>query len=290
MKRLKYYMYLRGIKIHLLSVLLVIIFISCKKDDYSNQTYLGKQNSVREYETTTWKYDVNSTMPFIKVPDSFYKKLSYDSILISEGLVINAYTIETVIPYNIAAKIITKPEVIKSSLNVVSEGQQYSLEDNLFNIFKDQKYLTTIVKDVTGPWLEDSQQLSIILSDSSSYTYLAKPLHVGDEWIRESRRYRNSNGVYELFQQECKVLCIERVIVKAGEFSAFKVEVMNHWVDIPSKSIRAYEYYTPDVGLVLKETDGIMSTLSIPLFGETTISTFHQKVRRELVNYSIIKY
>lgn len=65
---------------------------------------------------------------------------------------------------------------------------------------------------------------------------------------------------------------------------------MNHWVDIPSKSVRAYEYYVPDVGLVLEETDGIMSQASIPPFGEATITTFHQKERKELANYSFIKY
>ena len=290
MDKLNYFCYKLVTKSHFLIICSIILISSCQKYNDQNQTYLGKLNTLREYETTMWKYEVNSILPFIKVPSSLYKKLSYDSTFISEGLVVNSLTTETVIPYDISWKWISNPDLIKSVLFISSEGQQYNLEDNLRNIINNIDYYRTIVGGVTGLWLEDYQKLCLVFNDSTKYTILAKPLHVGDEWIRESRRYKNSNGIYELFQQECKVLALEHVVVKAGEFSAYKIEVMNHWVDLNSKSVRVYEYYVPDIGLVLQETDGITSQASIPPFGDASISTFHQKERKELVNYSFIKY
>jgi len=271
-------------------LLIYCIFLwGCQKDDDVFQCFLGKQNTVREYETTIWRYDLDSNLPFIKIPDSLYKKLAHDSTLISQGLVEYSLTTETVIPYDISYNLIKDPETAQSALQIILEGQSYDLEQNLRKIELNTKYTYTTMGGDCGIWIEKSNRLSEIFNDTTRHTFLIKPLSIGKEWVRESRKYKNSNGEYELFQQECKVLNIEHIKVKAGEFSAFKVEVTNHWVDIPSKSLRAYEYYVPDVGLVLEETDGIMSQASIPAFGEATISTFHQIKRKELVNYTFIK-
>lgn len=275
----------------------IVIFLSiscffltgCQKDDAIFQSFLGKKNTVREYETTVWRYDLDSNSPLIKIPDTLYKKLVYDSTLISQGMVEFSLTTETIIPYDLNFNIIKDLETAESALSINLEGQSYNLEQNLRNLELNIEYTLAVIGGDGGIWIENSNRLSQIIDESTKLTFLLKPLFVGKEWVRESRKYKNSNGEYETFQQECKVLSIEQIKVKAGEFSAFKVEVINNWIDIPSKSVRAYEYYVPDVGLVLEESDGIMSQAIIQPFGEVITCTFHQTNRKELVNYTFIK-
>ena len=278
-------------KICSLLLIFLPVLISCQKSDDSIQMYIGKQNTIREYETNEWKYDViNTTMPYINVPDSYYKKLSYDSILISQGLVSNLLTTEKVNPYDITSHNLSDPELLKSVLEINTEGEQYDLEFDINSIENNREYSKSIYAG-RGLWKEDSKELSMIFSDTSKYTYLVKPLYVGSQWIRDSYQYKD-NGLNQVFQLECKVVGIEHVMVKAGEFSAYKVEVLNHWVDIPSQSVRAYEYYVPDIGLVLEERDGTLGEARIPPVGEgdPTFFTYHQKYRKELVSYSFVKY
>jgi hypothetical protein len=280
-----------GTKIFILLLFSIPLLISCQKSDDSNQTYLGKQNTIREYETNEWQYEVNTTIPYIKVPDSYYKNLSYDSIPISQGLTSNLLTTEKVNPYDITSHSLNDPELIKSVLEINSEREQYYLEFDLNSIENNREFTKNISSDI-ALWKEDSKELSIIFSDTSKYTYLVKPLYVGSEWIRDSYKYID-NGVPQVFQLECKVLGIEHVSVKAGEFSAYKVQVLNHWVDIPSESVRGYEYYVPDVGLVLEERDGTLHEARIPPMGsggETTFYVYHQILRKELTSYNFVKY
>jgi hypothetical protein len=286
MKLLYYYPQFYRVKICSLLLIFILLLISCQKSDDTNQIYLGKQNTLREYETNEWRYEVNTTIPFITVPDSFYKKLSYDSIPITQGLVTNLLTSEKVNPYDIAAYNFTNPENIYV-INI--EGEQYNLEYDLKSIEENKEY-TKSKYTGGGIWKEDSKELSMILNDTLKWIYVVKPLYVGSEWVRRSFHYK-ADGVNQMFQLECKVLGIELISVKAGEFSAYKVEVLNHWIDIPSESVSAYEYYVPDVGLVLEESDGTISEAIIPPLGEgnPTTSTFHQKFRKELINYSFVK-
>ena len=76
--------------------------------------------------------------------------------------------------------------------------------------------------------------------------------------------------------------------IKAGKFSAYKIEVINHWVDLNFKSVRKYEYYVPNVGLILSESDGNIYRTVLNNGGSNTIY-FRQKERTELVNYNFIR-
>lgn len=275
---------------YLILVSAIILLHSCKKEDNSDNTYLGKPNTIREYETTTWRFEANTDIPLIKVPVSSYKKLSFDTILISKGVVLSSYSTERLVPYNTSSRLVTNPDLFIGAIQIISNGEQYDLEKDLEKISNNEEYsLTNIGGSIGVLWYEDGQQLSNIFNDTNKYVMLKKPLHVGDEWIRESRRYKNSNGDYELFQQECKVIGKELVEVKAGKFSAFKIEVMNHWVDLNSTSIRMYEYYAPEVGLILEESDGNIYQAILTPDGGSSTSFFHQKVRKELANYSFAR-
>jgi hypothetical protein len=126
-------------------------------------------------------------------------------------------------------------------------------------------------------FVENETELYTTYSDTTKYITIKKPLSIGLEWIREKRQYKNNNGVYETFQQDCKVISNEEIIVKAGKFNAYKVEVSNNWVDLNYKAVRNYEYYVPNVGLVLLEWD-----MNINSYNSNSDSTiyYRQKISR----------
>ena len=73
-------------------LLLSLILVRCNRDnptspvDELNQSYLGNNNTQRVYQTIEWMFEPNSGIPYIKIPDSLYSKLSFNTI-IQENLI-----------------------------------------------------------------------------------------------------------------------------------------------------------------------------------------------------------
>ncbi len=271
----------------------ILLLQSCEKDydsiDSSSQTFLGKENTFRKYEITTWQYEANSNVPFVKITDSLYRNLSIDSIMISQGVVTQASLHETLIPYDISWNVVSNPTLYNDGLQIKSTTEVYDLNTELRYISNNKTYSKSITQRIEGYiCFENGKTYDFIFGDSSKNTILAEPLYVGVNWIRQSRHYKNDKGGIELFQQECRVLGLEQVEVKAGKFFAYKIEIMNHWVDLNSKSLRNYEYYVPDVGLILEESDSNVYQTSISWSGDTATIYFRQKYRKELVNYNFM--
>lgn len=277
-------------------IFLTIVFIACEKgnpvavDNLDNSRYLGLPNTTREYESTTWMYEANSSIPYIKVPDSLYSKLSFDSVSIKNGVAkINKYQ-EVIIPkdtsYNkfkyydpntvyCQEKIITNEyKDLATELDCVQKGIPYNVS---LGSYIDG---TTFAENINGYFFQ--------FNDSSKYYILKKPLYVGSEWIRDQWQYKADNGNYESIQILCKVISKEDITVKAGRYSAYKVEVTDFWVDLNYKILDEYEYYVPNIGLVLTESDMNLYSTTLTPGGPSTTIFFRQKVRLELISVNFI--
>jgi hypothetical protein len=269
---------------------ILIFWISCTNEENANLSYLGKQSTSREYETTTWRFEAGTNIPLIIVPDSIYKRLSLDSTLISEGVISKSYITETLIPYDTSRHYISDPNLFLEALLKEEIGEKYDLMKELECISNNEIYSNTDIGETTVIiWHENEQELINSIYDSIKII-LHKPISVGDEWIRESYQYFADNDNLQLFRQECRVISQESVKVKAGSFLAYKIEILNHWVDLDYKSIWSYEYYVPNVGLILEESDvNLYETIVFPGgYGETT-SFFRQRQRKELIDYNFIE-
>jgi hypothetical protein len=261
-------------------LLFSFILVSCNQEnptspvDELSQSYLGDNNTQRVYETVEWMYEANSNIPYIKIPDSLYSKLSFDTSLSNQGIYNLSYDTEIIIPS-------------EQNHQIKTISENHNLEIELERLAKNLNYQPGKSESIDGSiWIENEKEMFIQFSDSSKYIMLKKPLFIGQEWIREKHSYVNEQGVKESFQQECKVISKENVQVKAGNFNAYKIEVTNHWTDLNSKSIRNYEYYVPNIGMILFESDGNIYRLTAVGNGSTTTIYIRHKVRKELVIFN----
>lgn len=267
---------------NIIVLLIGFIFISCNQNDPTSpidevsQSYLGSNSTQREYETVEWMFEANSDIPYIKIPDSLYSKISFDTALSNQGIYNLSNDAEIIIPY-------------EQNHQIKTISENHNLEMELERLSRNLNYQPGKSESIDGAiWIENEREMYIQFSDSGKYIMLKKPLFIGQEWIREKHSYVNEQGVNENFQQECKVIRKENIQVKAGNFSAYKIEVTNHWTDLNSKSIRKYEYYVPNIGLVLSESDGNVYRLTAIGNGPSTTIYIRHKVRKELVNFNFI--
>jgi len=264
-------------------LLLSFILVSCNQEnptspvDELNQSYLGNNNTQREYEMVEWMFEANSNIPYIKIPDSLYPKLSFDTSLSNQGI------------YNLLNMTeIILPNEQNHQIKTISEN--HNLEMELERLSRNLNYQPGKSESIDGAILiENEKEMYTQFSDGSKYIMLKKPLFIGQEWVREKHSYVNEQGVNENFQQECKVINKENIQVKAGNFNAYKIEVTNHWTELNSKSIRNYEYYVPNIGMVLFESDGNVYRLTAIGNGPSTTIYIRHKVRKELVSFNFVR-
>lgn len=263
-------------------LLLCFMLVSCNQDnptspiDEVNQSYLGNNNTQRDYETVEWMFEPNSSIPYIKIPDSLYSKLSFDTSLSKQGIYNLLYNTDIILPY-------------KENHQIKTINENHNLEMELERLSRNLTYHPGNSESIDGAiWIENENEMYLQFNDSSKYTLVKKPLFIGQEWIREKYSYVNEQGVIENFQQECKVIGKENIQIKAGNFNAYKIEVTNHWTDLNAKSRRNYEYYVPNIGMVLFESDGNVYRATAIGNGPTTIIYIRHKVRKELVSFNFI--
>lgn len=263
-------------------LLFSFILVSCNQNnstspvDELNQSYLGDNNTLRAYETVEWMFEAKSNVPYIKIPDSLYSKLSFDTSLSNQGIYNLSYDTEIILPY-------------EQNHQIKTINESHNLETELDILSKNLTYQPGKSESIDGSiWSENEKEMYIQFSDSSKYIMLKKPLFIGQEWIREKHSYVNEQGVKENFQQECRVISKETIQIKAGNFNAYKIEVTNNWTNLNSRSIRNSEYYVPNIGMVLFESDGNTYRVSAIGNGLTTTIYVRSKVRKELTNFNFI--
>ena len=269
---------------------MLFLLCSCSKEEAINLPYLGGLNTSREYEITTWRFEENTSIPYIKLEDTIYKYLSFDSAQLSEGVVHKSHYTETLIAYDTSYQILSYPDSTSNFFMKRETGEQYDLANELECILNNRNYSDRHINQIDAlVWSENEQKLSTFYHDGENII-LEKPLSTGIEWIRESYNYLTSIGTLRTYQVECKVIGMTEVDISAGSFMAYKIEITHHWVDLNYRSIWGYEYYVSNVGLILEESDNILYETIIPLVGqgEPSTSCFREKKRKELIKYDFI--
>lgn len=271
-----------------------VLLIGCNKDNSVSPTtsatpqYLGQANTTREYESSTWEYIANTETPYIDVPDSLIEKLSFDSLSVKKGLTRYERYKEIVLNRDSSFNQLTyyNPAIRYFQKRTI-DLEKRDLEFELAYAKRDEVVPSlSLGTGIDGSlFIENDSELYTPSNDSIKFIIIEKPLEIGLEWVREKHQYKNNNGVYETFQKDCKVISKEDITVKAGKFTTYKVEISNNWVDLNYKAVRNYEYYVPNVGLVLLEWD-----INLNRYNSSTNLTvyFRQKYRVELVNYNFL--
>ncbi len=88
------------------------------------------------------------------------------------------------------------------------------------------------------------------IMETEGILYLNFPLFVGKQW-KDKYKGRATDGAYYNYRNTYKVVKIENILTKAGEFIAFKI-LRNHYNITKGGSDREIYWYAPDVKYVVK--------------------------------------
>ena len=289
-------------KIFILSIYIILITICCSKNknpfivnfEQNNQTtYIGKPGTERTYKIVEKWYHSNTTIPFISIPDSIKNDISLSDSFISCGVVrIMNYT-EFVTSINTdyfnrinqgnqlrGIPLLFQEYPIEEYRKVEGDGTLYDLTDEIDHLCNNLIYTPSNYGIGVEIYHENQEQLS----RNFTRKILDLPILLDKEWIRYSRV--DSLGNIE-FEVTCKIIGIESVLLSCGNFEAYKLEVMDNWGN-GGKSLDCYEYYVPNIGLILEESDRNLGMITADSEGNISNSYFRLICRKELVNYNIL--
>ena len=264
----------------------------------SNEVYLGRPGTTRTYRGVRRHLEPGTLVPYVVVPEPFRGRSSFSEAQLADGVVAETIETEWVRPLRetwvSAHRLSLIPHPEGEYRSVLQRRRWHSLEEELLNFAHDPSYHP-------GPWAIDGGSYSeddrvwreggdvvealTFVTDTvvSTEVRVRTPLAVGAEWVVSERTYRADNGQAEVIREEARVVSQEWVSVAAGEFLAYKVAQVIHWVDLGTQRIGHHEYYAPGVGLVLREND--YETIR----RDGNVSERYRVVeRRELSSYSVV--
>jgi hypothetical protein len=286
-------------KIPLITVMLVIFFISCSEQENTitpilpeNQTpfYLGKIGTQRVYEEIKKWYVPNTDSPFIYVPDSLKSRVQFTFEELAQGIVQKSEMIQRVdsIDYSYYTYW-SLPYPYEEYKHMAGDMQYYNLTEHLEALYDGLEYNGSYSGVSSGTYIETDDSINWISYPYGTGIEMIKPLRKNNQWIKIEWEYINSTtGNLETHNTSAKVIGEENITVKAGNFNAYKIQVDYNWPDLNYTVIAKYEYYVPNVGLVLEEWDRI-NHIAYFNNGNTTTIVVREVGRNELVSYNIIK-
>jgi hypothetical protein len=272
-------------KIYLLSILVLgIIFFGCSRDNNPVITekeeinYSGDIGSERAYRITTQWFKLGSSTPFYDVPDSLISR-----IIFPDSLRLNGYIeIEEIISRmtEMDSEYYLKQDTTiprKFYKNEFADWKKHSLIDEVTALMEGRDYSPSEFYNIIwGRWLETNKKLIAL----SNIIYIEKPLEVNKMWVRDSGKVPDGSGGFSTYQSEAEVIGREEITTLAGSFLAYKVVVVTHWVESNMRLYGTYQYYVPNIGLVLEETKGTV----VSSVNNQTIY-YDQVYRKELISY-----
>ncbi len=269
------------------------VFFSCAKNSNitgveDNSTYLGGIGTQRTYiQTEKWLLPGTSD-PVVIPPDSLISKVPFSQNEISSGVVIRDSLVETIAmidsTYYEGWELPPPRQIYKT---IVSTGTEYNLSFALSEFIHNRNYQGSAVAErnyhvyaeFLGKIIEVSPGDTLL---SSKPPWLKVPLIVGDSWERLQFPSIFGPAVISVHVSELK-----KVTIASGTFEAYKLEVITKLSDPDSTLQIEYEYYTPNVGLILYETKRTAHVW----YGYDSITriSVDQVIRKELVSYSFIE-
>ncbi|KAF0148414.1 MAG: hypothetical protein FD143_2877 [Ignavibacteria bacterium] len=277
-----------------LAMLIVLITISCS--DVNNPVgpiesdpYIGSYGTERTYvETERW-LEVNSNTPFVSIPKGFREKVSLTDKQIENGISqIKNYT-EYVKPilddFYISWKLpLSRDNYIQNE----GKGKCYNLVDELKMLQSAKSYSVgnyQIGQDIYLKKIEAilTVQPSELQKQFPAVPFIKYSLQIGDTWIRY--KFIDTTTSKSVIETVAEVVGRETINVQAGIFSAYKIKLKTYHYNPDYSFEEGYEYYVPNVGLILKESD--MNVSQWNSNNNQTI-TFRQIIRKELVSFNFI--
>jgi len=286
---------MKHIKLFLLLSFAVSIFDSCSNKNnpvspITTNNYLGGIGTERTYKENERWLQASSNLPYFNVPDTLLPRVSLDTTQLESGIVfIKNYT-EFVKPIDddfYTSWKLTLPR--EDYVQTKGSGNCYSLANEIDSLQQNKSYsienygigqdifriMDDAIMTVTSPDLQES---------FPSVPFIKNKLQINDFWIRY--KFIDSTTKDPIIETVAKVISEGNIIVEAGSFTAYKIQLTTYHYNPDYCFEEGYEYYVPGIGLVLKESD--MDVYQWNSISNTTIH-FRQIIRKELVSFNFVQ-
>ena len=276
-------------------VILALFFASCSKDkvavltppdevedpEITGDTYFGKIGTQRYYTMTQRWLQQGTTKPFVAVPDSLRHRVALSDSQLSAGVCMLWDLCETVDPLDSFYTNLYPLPLSRYKRVGDAKGVRYELLDELDALEHGLAYsphVAQISYDLVIRELPDVDWTVHFKAQERQFPqmpYMKKPLTVGSSWTR----FRAMDPVTNQVNEDMIVDIVGKVevTVPAGTFEAYKLAMT---------FLSCYEYYVPNIGLVLRESDIYECQWNSQT--RTTIC-FRDVTRMELTSYNVIR-
>jgi len=284
-----------GFSLPLYLFLLFCVFHNCDKSNptqsSSTMTLIGDIGSQRTYRITEKWFEPHTDIPYAQVPDSLIVRISLSDSLRESGVVYISNVIEDVVALD---------SVYYNSLQLTTPISDYKMSDingPMYSIFRDMECLNSnipYIQGITGGiyfWYETDNEVQQVTATEHlpmfpAHPWVKKPLVVGQTWIRYQQVDTSTGEI--IHQKNVKVMNKEYITVGAGTFLACKLAI--YWSSVLPELTKEFEYYVPNVGLVLYINDHTSYVAYISPNGGGTTTIYRRSVeRKELVSANIIE-
>lgn len=276
--------------------ILLTFLVSCSKEENPVNPissgvpfYLGKIGTERIYDQTEKWFVPNTDSPYIHIPDSLRSQVPFSNEELEQGLVSKSRITQRIDSIDLlyyAYWNLPYPYTEYKSLR--GDGEGFDLSEFMLAVSTGRSYTGSFPGIDWGTYIETDDSVTSISYPYGTGTELLKPLKINLEWIRNEWEYFDSTTVtIRTHNISAKVIDEVNVVVKAGSFKAYKIEVNYNWPDLNYTVLFKYEYYVPNIGLVLEEWDRIIYAAYFDQSGTHTIRV-REVGRNELVSYNIL--
>ena len=271
----------------------LILLISCKDNDNpitasGSDITLGGIGTQRDYRETIQMFKPGTEQPYYLVPDSLLPKLSFSKDQLQKGVcIINNYfeNVDSISDDFYHSWHLQSPK--DTYRQIEDAGLSNNLEEELETARLGNVY--TLYHYRSGPNIVTEKSDGIysvrpldMQKQFPSVPYVKSIINIGDSWTRY--KFIDTSNSKSIVETIATVIGKETVTVIAGTFSAYKIKLTTFHFNPDYSFEEGFEYYTPYVGLVLKESD--MELHRWDSMSGITIA-FRQKLRKELKGTNI---
>jgi hypothetical protein len=275
-------------------VVLPLVLFSCSDDgnpiaSVETQDYLGGIGTQRSYDKTERWLIPGTNEPYYSVPDSLRSRISVNNSQLDSGVsFIYRYneTVRAIDDDFYSSWHLDYPRVVYRQID--GQGSAYSLADELDALSSGASYSpsslhlgTIILRDTADAIMTVAPNQT---PTSPSVAFMKKSLRIGDSWTRNM--WIDTSGTHMRIETVAQVVALTTVTVPSGTYSAYQVHLTTYHFNPDYHFDEGYEYYAPNVGLILKESDILLSQWNSQT--NQTVS-FRQVIRQELLSVDFVR-
>ncbi len=280
----------------ILALVASMLVYSCTKDNNpltSGQVsdYIGEAGTQRTYKTTERWLVPGTDQPYYTVPDSLMSSVSLDTNQLRSGLCIIENCVEAVSSITddyYTSWHLSSPRESYLQIGSTTNGTLYSLPDEIKALAEGRSYSPTGWGSGENIFRHTADAIMTVTTTDlalqfPSVPYLKNSLSVGNTWTRYE--FIDTTTAKPIIQTIATVVDQMSVTVPAGTYYAYRVHLQTYHYDPDYDFDEGYEYWVPNVGLVLKESD--MELFQWNSSNNQTIS-YRQIERQELISVNFV--